>query len=681
MAKANKPITGKKDAQTSNLPPNENASLNGANSYLVGRAQSELDMMDAQSYAEEQREMMPKAIGIDEIIKFTDILQKYKSAKTHLESKLIANEEFWKLRQWRYSNIADQKDYHPATAWLWSCIQSRYSDAMDSFPTCNFLPRQEDDKAEAQKLSAIVPVILSQNKYEETYSDIAWYMLKQGGSVQGIFWDHTKHNGIGDIQIKKVDFINLFWQPGITNIQDSAYVFHTELVDNFVLEQRYPQTKGKLSSAKTINVAKYIYDDNVDTSEKSVVVDCYYHVEKNGKRTLQYCKFVNQILLYATENETKQPTRQELDPMTGLMLTIPTGESIAERGLYDHGKYPFVVASLYPIEGSLCGYGLTDIGRDCQIQIDVMSKAITDNAVVNAKPRYFIRNDGSVNEDEFLNTENGLIHVEGAVGEENLRPIDTNQINGNYVNILNQKIEELKFTTSNQDVANGGTPSGVTASSAIAALQEAAGKNARSSNLVFHRAYREVVEQVVELIRQFYDVPRTFRIAPDVFTSYSNEGLVDQQQNIVGQSMGLRTPEFDIEITSEKADPYKRMERNELALNFYQQGFFNPQMADQALCCLEMMDFDKKDEVIKIVQNNSMTQQMLLQFEQIALQLAQKYEPQLAQQIGDVVLASNGQITGQPLPQTEGEIDLEGNGEHPFVENARAKARTSTQAD
>ena len=80
-------------------------------------------------------------------------------------------------------------DFKPATAWLWSCIQSRHSDVMDSYPTCNFQPRQSDDKGEAKMLSDIVPIILEQNRYEDVYSDVAWYTLKHGGSIQGIFWD------------------------------------------------------------------------------------------------------------------------------------------------------------------------------------------------------------------------------------------------------------------------------------------------------------------------------------------------------------------------------------------------------------------------------------------------------------------------------------------------------------
>jgi len=592
-----------------------------------------------------------KKIGRDQILKATEILKKYKEGKAHLEAKITENEQFWKLRQWGELSNENKTRIKKSTTWLWSCIQGRYSDAMDSFPTCNIKPRQSDDKAQAKMLSSIVPVVLEQNKYEETYSDIAWYTLKQGGSIQGVFWDAAKHNGLGDITVRKIDILNAFWQPGITDLQQSKHFFTVELVDNDILEQRFPETVGHLGG-QNMTVAKYIYDDKVDTNEKSVVVDWYYHTEYGGKRVLQFCKFVNDVVLFATENETTPP--MAADPVTG--LPVPAGKSMAERGYYDHGLYPFVVMNLYPIEGSLIGYGLTDIGRSTQLDIDTLNNAMVENAADGSTPRYFAREGAAVNEDEFIDREKKIVHVQGNLDEQNLRPIDTKPIDSNYINFLNIKTDELKTATSNQDVHNGSTSSGVTAASAIAALQEAAGKNARSSNREFYRAYKEVVYQVIELIRQFYDSPRVFRIAPDAsgeeqFVNFDNSGIVGQPQLVNGVDMGLRLPEFDVDVTAEKASPYKKMEMNELALNFYAQGFFNPEMADQALACLEVMDFDHKDLVIAKIQQNQTMRIRLLQFEQLALNLAAKYDPALAAQIGSMILEEGGvQVpTGAPV--------------------------------
>lgn len=659
--------------------PQEMPMSNEQPSELEVRARNERAMLEHTARKKQMQAQMKPKIDAKAVQKASEILHKYKEGKARLEQKIIANEEFWKLRQWNH--IGDNKNDMPSTAFLWSCIQSRYSDAMDSYPTCNFQPRQSDDKAEAIKLSAIVPVIFEQNRYEDVYSDLVWYALKHGGNIQGIFWDGSKHNGLGDVAIKKIDFINFFWEPGITDIQESQNIFNTELVDNDILEQRYPQCIGKLGG-KNITLAKYLYDDNVDTSHKSVVVDWYYHTYVKGKKTLQYVKYVNDIVLYATENEITAPEKVTIDPETGIPLTIPLDKPIAEKGLYDHALYPFVTMALYPVEGSICGYGITDIGKDTQIQIDMLNKAIVENAIEGASARYFVRDDGSINIDEYNDKSKKFVHVEGNLGEENIRPIDHKKLDSIYVNYLTQKIDELKYVTSNQDVNNGVAPSGVTSASGIAALQESQGKNARSSNKTFHRAFRDVCYQVVELIRQFYDVPRTFRINPDgmeeQFVQYSNEKLKPQPQMTMGMDMGLRLPEFDIDITSEKANPYKKMEINELALSFYNSGFFNPQMTDQALACLNMMDFNKRDEVMQKIRENGTLQEMLLMYQQMALQFATQIDPALGQQVANQILGQGG----QSIPQNYGaEAELDTEKEHPFVEKARSNARASTQAD
>lgn len=649
------------------------------------RKQKELAMLEQTAKKKQAQAQMKPKIDSRTVQKASEILRKYKDGKANLEKKIIANEQFWKLRQWKYID-GGQSD-SPSTAWLWSCIQSRYSDAMDSYPTCNFQPRQSDDKAEATKLSAIVPIIFEQNRYEEVYSNLVWYALKHGGGIQGVFWDGSKHNGLGDISIKNIDFINFFWEPGVTDIQESQNIFTTELVSNNILEQRYPQCIGKLGG-KNITLAKYLYDDNVDTSDKSVVVDWYYHTYINGKKTLQYVKYVNDIVLYATENEIVGQEKVTIDPETRIPITVPLDKPLAEKGLYEHGLYPFVTMALYPIEGSICGYGITDIGRDTQIQIDQLNKAIVDNAITGSSPRYFVRNDGSINLKEYDNINKKFVHVEGSLGDENIRPIDHKQLDSIYVNFLTQKIDELKYVTSNQDVNNGVAPSGVTSASGIAALQESQGKNARSTNKTFHRAYREVCYMVVELIRQFYDIPRTFRINPEgmqeQFVSYDNSGLKPQPQMTMGMDMGLRLPEFDIDVTSEKANPYKKMEINELALQFFGLGFFNPQMTDQALACLNMMDFSKKDEIIKKISENGTLYEMLLMYQKMAIQLANQINPALGEQMANQVLAQSG----QPIPQNMGlnsggvgDANHDGATEHPFVEKARKNARASTEGE
>ena len=537
-------------------------------------------------------------IGVEQIREANNTLQKYKQGKANLEQRIIDNEQWYKLRHWECMRDKKQQ-VQPTSAWLFNSLANKHADAMDNFPSPNILPREEGDKAEAEMLSSIIPVILEQNDFEETYDNVQDYRLKSGTGVYGIFWDNEKMNGLGDISILKADLINLFWEPGITDIQRSRHLFHVELADNDLLEQEYPQLRGKLSSS-SIDLSKYVYDDTVDTSTKSAVVDWYYKKRQNGRNVLHYCKYVNDVVLFATENDPE----------------------MAERGWYDHGQYPFVFDPLFSMEGTPCGFGYIDVGKDTQAYIDRANQAIMQNMLANAKPRHFIRSDGSVNEAEYADTTKDFIHVDGSLGQDSILPVQGKPLNNVYIQVLHDKIDELKETTGNRDISTGGTTSGVTAASAIAAMQEAGSKLSRDNNKASYRAFRKVVLMVIELIRQFYDLPRCFRIMGENgtarFVEYSNANLQPQMQGIeMGVDMGYRLPLFDVEITAQKASPYSKMSQNELALQFFGAGFFNPQMSDQALACLEMMDFDRKQGIMqRIAQNGMMYKAAMMMMQQ-----------------------------------------------------------------
>lgn len=541
-------------------------------------------------------QVLTSPIGKEAVLKASQTLQKYKQGKANFEKKIIANEEWYKLRHWESLREGKENQIEPASAWLFNCIANKCSDLMDNFPAPNILPREETDKAEAEMLSSIVPVMLEQNEFETTYDKVTQSKIKHGTGVYGVFWDGAKLNGLGDISIQRIDVLSLYWQPGVTDIQQSQNLFHVELMDNNVLESQYPQLVNKLGT-KTVDVAQYVYDDTIDTTDKSAVIDWYYKKQNSdGKTVLHFCKYVNDTVLFATENEA----------------------DFLERGLYDHSEYPFIFDVLYSLEDTPVGFGYIDIGKSAQEYIDRGNQAILQNMLANTKPRFFARNDGSVNLEEYADMTKDIVHVNGNLGADTLQPINGKPLSNAYIQVLHDKIDELKETTGNRDVSAGGTTSGVTAASAIAALQEAGNKLSRKDTKSSYRAFRKVCLMVIELIRQFYDMPRQFRILGNngmmQFVSYTNQNIKAQtQMGVAGLDETIRLPLFDIEVTAEKKSPYTRMAQNELALQFYSAGFFNPQMADQALSCLSMMDFDSKEEIIqRIQQNNGMLQQMMM---------------------------------------------------------------------
>lgn len=534
---------------------------------------------------EQKQEPQRPKIGTEEVRRAVDILRRYHAGKRQLEQRIIDNEQFWKLRHWQQMEKTGQggnpADPQPTSGWLVNCILSKHADAMDCYPEPTVLPREPGDREEARKLTRILPVVLKKNGFKRTYSSAWWYKLKSGCAVYGVFWDAGKLNGLGDIAIRRMDLLNLFWEPGVTDIQDSPHFFSTELQDREALEERYPWAKGKADRGGW-SVSRYLYDDAVDTFGKVLVVDWYYHTRENGRKVLQYCKFVGDTVLYATEN----------DP------------DMREKGWYDHGKYPFVFDVLFPEEGTPAGYGYVDLCKSPQKQIDLMNQAILKNTLASATPRFFVRSDGAVNENEYADWTRPFVHTNGNLGSDSIAPIQTAGLDSVYVAILQSKIAEMKETAGNRDVANGGTAGGVTAATAIAALQEAGGKLSRNMIDDGYEAFSDVVTLCIELIRQFYSLPRQFRLlgamGREEFVTYDSRGLQPQAVDD-GVITGYRVPEFDLEVSAQDENPYKTMEYNQLALQLFQMGFFRADMADQALRCLELMDFKNKDQLMSSI--------------------------------------------------------------------------------
>lgn len=551
------------------------------------------------------RDGAQRTIGQEDIKRAAELLAKYKQGKANLETRIVDDELWWELRHWeairgRQGGVSAAKrdaqgnpipdgprTPEPSSAWLFNAILNKHADAMDNYPEPVVLPRERSDEESARTLSAVLPVILETNDYEQTYNDNWWEKLKHGTAAYGVFWDPGKENGLGDVTIQQIDLLKLFWEPGVTDIQKSRNLFIIDLVDEDLLEQQYPQLNGRLKGS-AVDVKQYVYDDTVDTSGKSVVVDWYYKVKSpSGKTLLHYVKFVGDQLLYASEN----------DP------------SYRERGFYDHGKYPVVLDVMFPEKGTPVGFGYVAICKDPQLYIDKLSGNILENAMMTTKKRFFASTATNINREQFMDWNEPIVDVEGEISDARIKEIVTQPLDDIYVTVAQMKIEEMKDTAANRDVNSGGAGSGVTAAAAIAALQEAGNKASRDMISASYRAHTAITALCVELIRQFYDVTRSFRITgPNLpggydFVELNNLKLQDQPAAVGSDGQTLyRKPVFDLKIKAQKKNPFSRAEQNQRAQDLYSMGFFNPERAQESLGALDMMEFEGIDKVREYVQ-------------------------------------------------------------------------------
>ena len=542
--------------------------------------------------------IMSNPITEKEIKEAAETLRKYKEGKANLENRIVEDEMFWKRRHWEVLRKNDEKT-KPSSAWMFNSIANKHADAMDSFPEAICLPREKSDEESAKTLTSIIPVVLERNGFEDVYSDNWWYKLKHGFCAYGVFWDNSAENGLGDVSVKKIDVLNIFWEPGIRDIEKSRNLFICDLVPLDILKEKYP--KAQISGGEQTQIKQYIHDDSIDASDKALVVDWYY--KKGGK--LHYCKFCEDNILYSSENE-------RIDSW------------------YSDGNYPIVLDVLYPEEGTVFGFGIISVTKDAQLYIDTLDEKVMKYIHAAANPRYFSKISAGINENEFLDVSKPIVHVEGEIDENRLRQIVVQPLNGYVMNFREAKIEELKETSSNRDFSQGGTAGGVTSGAAIAVLQEAGNKTSRDMIDASYRAFARIVHKVIERMRQFYTEERAFRIVGEKgenkYVPFDSSKIGEQSIGTVGENELFRKPIFDISIKAQKQNPYSTLSQNETAMNLYNAGFFDPQRAQSSLAALKLMTFEGKKEIEDYLTQGATLQNQLMQLQQQMQAVVQENE-------------------------------------------------------
>jgi len=587
--------------------------------------------------------LQSQPFGKDQVGMALADLENYVGAKRFIDAKATENQMWWRQRHWSVlgeKNMGVEAGVGVGSAWAINSLLNKHADIMDSFPKPNVLPREADDEAEAKALTDVIPTILEQNDYEQIYRQMGWDICIDGAAITGVFWDGSKHDGLGDIALSNVDIHNIFWKPGIQDLQESDKVFYVSLMDTDMARARYPKIADKIGPSNTGKITQYIHDDNYDTSHLVEVIDMYY--KKTELRPVEIDGL----------DEEGNPTKIKVGdvPRTLLHYACIIGSEIAfcsenepgyENGFYEHGQFPFVIRRLFPVKDTPWGFGYLDIMKNAQKDIDKLDQAVIKNAMAKARPRWWVKKNANIDHSKFANWDEELVEVGAGDLGESVRMMDVQDVPSGAITHLSNKVEELKETSGNRDFSQGSTQSGVTAASAIAALQEAGSKLSRDVNKELYRGSREEYYLVIELIRQFYAEPRSFRVDDGQggfrFLQFSNANIVEEDVPMPdGSGTRHRRPIFDISVTAEKQSPFSRAAQNETAKELYGMGLFAPENDIPALECLDMMDFEGKDKVIQRVQENGVRIRMMESAMQLINQLAMQDDgiAQMAMQAG-----------------------------------------------
>ena len=523
-------------------------------------------------------------INPDFISKAQRMYQKYKSDKAELNKRIVDNNRWYKSNYARMLN-PKTNETEPATAFIFSAIENKYADAIDNFPVPNLLEREPSDSRTAKILSKIIPVQLDMSNFKRVYKDNWRRKLKHGTAVYGVFYNEQSC----DIDIRAIDLMNIYCDMHVRDVQDSQFLFITNAVDNDILKENHPNFKALFHGDASVES----YSGTHQIDDRTEVIDCYY---KKADGTLHMIKFVGSAVIDATEDTEGY-----------------------EEGLYAHGMYPVIFDVLYPEEDCPFGFGIVDTIRNPQQYIDRLDGIIIKNALLSGKQRYLVKENGNINEKEFCDYSKDIVHVTGSVDETNIKPIQAQGLAHYIIEHRLEKINELKEVIGNRDFQQGATSGGVTAASAITALQQSGQKLSRSVIDDSYDAYKALVFMMIELMREFYDGERVYRITNDIgsaeFVRFDNSMLISEEEK--RDALGFvydteyRRTEFDISVIPQRENPFTKETNNQTILSLWNSGFFQPQNFDVSMIALQSMNFDAKEKVIEQIKELQEKQQAM----------------------------------------------------------------------
>lgn len=508
---------------------------------------------------------------IDEALKMFQI---YKSDKENIAKRV--KDDISMYRQ-EYAQIYDKEKNRtiPKTGFILSAVENKQADFGDNFPTPNLLPREPSDDFTAKTLSKILPTILDICDFKKIYKKHSRQKIKKGTGIYGVFYNPARE----EVEITEIDFMSIYTDMNVSNVQDSQFLFITEHVDNNILTRMYPKAR-ELFTGDSIAEGYGAEMQSKTMHAKSQITDCYY---KNADGKLHLMKFCRGNVIESTED-------------------IPGYED----GLYAHGKYPVVFDPMYPDDDCPFGFGVIDVIKNPQIYIDKLDSVILKNSFLAGTPKKMIKRNCGININDLLDAEKEIIEVAN-LDETTVKNVDAPSLPAQIMQHRNTKITELKEIAGNRDFQQGGVSGGVTSGSAITALQEAGDKLSRSQIDDTYDAYREMIVMCIDLIREFYTEEKVYRITNDLgqteYASFSGNMLYGEEarRDSLGFQIGtkLRKVEFDISVVPQRQNVYKRETNNQTITQLWQMGLLSGQNIDVALMVLKAMTFDGRDELIQ----------------------------------------------------------------------------------
>ena len=488
---------------------------------------------------------------------------------------------------------------------LKSTINNVVADQMLSMPEAKLMPETAEQQAAADDLQDMVHyVIYCANDFENLHYRRCEDFYGPGTAVTQVTWDADMNYGKGEIALIRWPLEAFLWDPTADNLQDCRAVMKVSWHPLSWYRSHWPEEGKYVGSEKGayehVGMTEPIEHVEHQNDEQRALLIEYWWREYNAK--------------------TRRYT---------INVAFVAGNALLEKQLdvYDHGLFPFVIDVHDSIEGSLAGEGLVHELAPMMRYINRYAAYADMNARMASKGRMATRRGAGIDKEALTDWQTDVIECD-VIGPDAMQWLTTPPFNSTITNLMTMFQSDLKADSGANQFTRGETTGGIVSGKAINSLIQAGGKvsSMRTEQLKF--GFKNMVEQIIWLMSQFYEDDRVMMITGQ---KGKRELKVDTKKLFGSRKKGsVAPPPYSVQIEVSSRDPQRIANQNQMFMEAYTMSAQAQQFFPLS-ALFEILNLDGKDRILPVIRANEHYQEQMQALQQQVEQMGQQMEQMQAE--------------------------------------------------
>lgn len=505
---------------------------------------------------------------------------------------------------------------------LRSTFKNDVADQMLNLPEAKLIPETEAQVGAVDDLQDLVHhVIYETNDYTEIHRKRSGDFYATGTAITEVAWDPDMSWGKGDIALVRWPIEAFLWDTQADSLQNSRAIIKVSWHPMEWFEEHYPETYPYMTAEnglwESVGEADPTEKDLSEDDRRAMLVEYWWRTfnakSRRYKVNVAYCA-------------------------GGALIDV-------HKDVYTHGMYPFVLDVYDPVEGSMVGEGLTDELAPMMRYINRYARYIDTNLRMSSKGRLLTRRESGIDVEALRNWENDIVEGDSVEQGRDWAWMQHNPFNGMIAQQLLQFQSDMKQDSGQNQFSRGETTGGIVSGKAITALQTAGGKIQQMYTSVLACGFKQIVEQVLWLISQYYEEDRIAMVLGK--GHYPRPIKFENERFFKKKGKEISPPPYVVQIEIVSKDPSRIEARNQM----YMQAYTMAAQAQQFFplsALFQILNVEGKDELLPVIMANEQhmqqMQQMQMQLEQMSGQMdeLQRANNNLKQNNADMTAALSG---------------------------------------